>query len=129
MIRKILLVQYIIISLVFNCFGQINPDQSSYIEIRSQALDYFPDKADSTIILMEYAYRKFPDEFLNSSTILAQVYIRVDEFNKAIEIWNEGINRGYAYGLDNKIYQQYFEDNSEFNKLVKKRVTCWQPCI
>lgn len=108
---------YLILSMV--CYGQIKPDQS-YDEIRSRAIEYFPEKADSTIILMEYAFEKFPDEYLNSTTILAQVYTRIGELSKAIDIWKAGIQKGYVYGLDNRIYQTYFKDKPEFKTLLEQ---------
>jgi len=117
--NKILLLSGIFAFLSIICYGQINPDHS-YEELRERALNYFPDKADSTIIIMEYAFEKFPDEYLNATTILAQVYTRIGELSKATEIWEAGIQKGYAYGLDNRTYQQYYKDNSEFERLVKE---------
>ena len=117
--RKIILLPGIYILLSIICYGQINPDHS-YEELRERALNYFPDKADSTIIIMEYAAEKFPDEYLNATTILAQVYTRIGELSKATDIWETGIQKGYAYGLNNTIYHQYFEDNSEFQILVEE---------
>ena len=63
---------------------------------------------------------KFPDEFLNSSTILAQVYTRVGELSKAIEIWKAGIKKGYAYGLDNRYISNTLRTIPEFDILVKE---------
>ncbi|MEE4116631.1 MAG: hypothetical protein V2I37_10705, partial [Marinilabiliaceae bacterium] len=117
--RKITLLPGIYLLLSIICHGQINPDHS-YEELRERALNYFPDKADSTIIIMEYAFEKFPDEYLNSTTILAQVYTRTGELSKATDIWKAGIQKGYAYGLNNNIYQRYFQDNSEFKILVEE---------
>jgi hypothetical protein len=34
---------------------------------------------------MEYAVEKFPDEYLNSTTILAQVYTRIGELSRALK--------------------------------------------
>jgi len=119
MTKKTILLQCIFITLMISCSGQINKDQS-YDELQDLALSYFPEKADSTIIIMEYAYENFPEEFLRSSTILAQVYTRVGNLSKAIEIWKIGIEKGYPYGLNNTAYQNYYKDNSEFEKLVEK---------
>ena len=102
-----------------DCLGQIYKDQT-YDELREIAIGYFPNKADSTILIMEYAFLNFPDEFLNSSTILTQVYTRVGEFPKAIELWEVGIKKGYAYGLNSIVYQEYYKDNTEFERLAEK---------
>jgi predicted esterase len=117
--RKIILLPGIYLLLSIICYGQINPEHT-YEELRERALNYFPDKADSTIIIMEYAFEKFPDEYLNATTILAQVYTRIGELTKATDIWKAGIQKGYAYGLNNTIYHQYFKDNSEFKILLEE---------
>jgi len=117
--RKIILLPGIYLLFSIICYGQINPEHT-YEELRERALNYFPDKADSTIIIMEYAFEKFPDEYLNATTILAQVYTRIGELSKATDIWNAGIKKGYAYGLNNTIYHQYFKDNSEFKILLEE---------
>ena len=72
---------------------------------------------------MEYAFEKFPDEYLNATTILAQVYTRTGELSKATEIWKVGIQKGYAYGLDNAIYQKYFQETLSLKYWLKKRAS------
>lgn len=104
---------------MISCYGQIN-NARSYNELEELAINYYQNsKADSTIIVMEYAYENYPEELLRSSTILAQVYMVAGNFSKAIDIWKIGIEKGYAYGLNNRPYLGYFKDNADFERLVE----------
>jgi len=120
MIKKIILLQCIILGLTISCFGQINKNQS-YDELEALAISCFQNnKADSAIIILEYAFQNFPEELLRSSSILALVYLRIGNLSKPIEIWEIGIEEGYIYGLNNSAYQEYYKDNTEFKRLTEK---------
>jgi predicted esterase len=117
--RKAILLQLIFISLMISCSGQIN-ENLTYDEIQTLAISSFRNNnTDSSIMLMEYALKKFPEELGRSTNVLAAIYIRVGLLPKAIEIWEMGNEIGYYYGLDNVYYQQYYKDNADFEQLVE----------
>lgn len=104
---------------MISCFGQIDKDLS-YGEVESMAISAFRNNnTDSTILIMEYAYKNFPEELGRTSQLLGQIYTRVGDYSKAIKVWGTGINTGYFYDLNNPSYQKYYKDNLEFEKLAK----------
>jgi len=119
MTKKIFLLQFILITFMISCFGQID-ENLTYDELESSAIDHLrAGNNDSAIILLEYALENFPEELGNSTRILAQVYTRAGNYSRAIEIWEMGINNGFLYGLNNVAYQQYYKDNVDFERLAK----------
>jgi len=68
---------------------------------------------------MEYAYKKFPEEFARTTNILTYIYVKTNNLSKAIEIWRVGINKGYIYDLNNPYYQDYYKDNADFEALAQ----------
>lgn len=119
MTKKIILLLGIFVSLTISCFSQIDKNLS-YSEIETKAISLFRNnKTDSSIMVMEYAFKNFPEELARTTNILAQIYTRTDNLSKAIEIWEIGINKGYTYDLNNPRYQQYYKDNVEFERLAK----------
>ncbi|MCF8381448.1 MAG: hypothetical protein K9H49_17880 [Bacteroidales bacterium] len=118
--KKTILLPFILITLMINGFGQINEDLS-YDEIQALAISSFRNNnTDSSIMLMEYALKKFPENLGSSTNVLAAIYIRVGLLPKAIEIWEMGNKMGYYYGLNNNYYQQYYKDNADFELLAEK---------
>lgn len=92
----------------------------SYSELKSKAIDYFrEDSIDTAILYMEYALKKFPEEFARTTNILAYIYTRTNNLSNAIEIWEIGMNKGYIYDLNNPYYQEYYKDNTDFERLAK----------
>ena len=117
--KKIFLLASIFITITISCFGQIDKNLS-YEELETKAISYFRNNnTDSSIIIMEYALKNFPEELGSTTNILAQIYTRVGNFSKAIETWKIGINKGYSYDLNNPGYQNYYTDNVDFEKLAK----------
>jgi predicted peptidase len=119
MTKKIFLLQCIFISLTISCLGQINKDLT-YAELEEKAISSFRNnQTDSSIIIMEYAHEKFPEEFARTTNILAYIYTRANNLSKAIEIWRIGINKGYIYDLNNPYYQEFYKDNADFEALAQ----------
>ncbi len=119
MTKRIFLLQFIFISFMISCFGQID-ENLPYDELESSAINYLrAGNNDSAIILLEYALENFPEELGSSTRILAQVYTRTGNYSRATEIWEMGINKGYFYGLNNISYQEYYKDNADFERLAK----------
>jgi predicted esterase len=115
---KIFLLQCIFMTLVISCFGQIDKNLS-YKELETLAISsYRNNNTDSTIMIMEYTLKNFPEELSRTTTILAQVHTRVGNFSRAIEIWEIGIKKGYTYNLNNEAYQKYYKDNVDFERLA-----------
>lgn len=118
--KKTILLQFFLITSIISCFGQINEDLS-YDEIQTLAISSFRNNnTDSSIMLMEYALEKFPEELGRSTEVLAAIYIRVGLLPKAIEIWEMGNKMGYFYGLNNVYYHQYYKDNTDLELLAEK---------
>ncbi len=119
MTKKIILLQCIFISLIISCFGQIDKNLS-YEELKTLAISSFRNNnTDSSIMIMEYALKNFPEELGSTTAILAQIYTRTENFSKAIEVMEIGINKGYTYNLSNPNYQKYYKDNADFEALAQ----------
>ena len=117
--KKIILLVCMFISLIVNCFGQFDKSLS-YEELETLAISSFRNNnTDSSIIIMEYAYKKFPEEFARTTNILTYIYVKTNNLSKAIEIWRVGINKGYIYDLNNPYYQDYYKDNADFEALAQ----------
>lgn len=108
-----------IVLVTISCFGQIMNDLS-YDELETKAISSFRNNhTDSSIIIMEYAHKKFPDEFARTTNILAYIYTRTNNLSKAIEMWRIGINKGYIFDLNNPYYQEFYKDNADFEALAQ----------
>ena len=119
MTKKILLILCIFNFSVITAFGQFEK-YSSFDEIVSVASDYYKKKnIDSTIVAMEYAFKNFPKEEEQASTILGFFYTKAGNVSKAIEIWESGLEKGYFYGLNDKAWEKDYKDNSDFAKLME----------
>ncbi|MBU1368756.1 MAG: hypothetical protein KJ578_14275 [Bacteroidetes bacterium] len=119
MTKKAILLQFLIITLMTNCFGQIDTSLT-YEELETSAIRAFRNNnTDSAIIIMEYAYKKFPDEFARTTELLGYIYTRTNNLSKAIEIWRTGMDKGYMYDLNNPYYQDYYKDNADFDALAQ----------
>ncbi|MCB2220703.1 MAG: hypothetical protein KQI35_09925 [Bacteroidetes bacterium] len=119
MAKKTILLQVLFMSLIISCFGQIDTSLS-YEELETSAISAFrSNNTDSSIIIMEYAYKNFPEEFARTTEILGYIYTRTNTLSKAIEIWRTGMNKGYVYDLNNPYYQEYFKDNADFEALAQ----------
>lgn len=117
--KKSTLLLSILITLTISCFGQID-ENLLYEELETKAISSFRNNhTDSSINIMEYAHKKFPEEFARTSNILAYIYTRTNNLSKAIEIWRIGINKGYMYDLNNPYYQDYYKDNADFEALAQ----------
>ncbi|MBI9036410.1 MAG: hypothetical protein JEZ03_18275 [Bacteroidales bacterium] len=117
--KTTILLQSIFMTLMISCFGQIDKNLS-YEELETKAIKaYRSNNTDSTIIIMEYAYKNFPEELGRTTQLLGQIYTRVGDYSKATNIWETGINKGYFYDLNNPAYQKYYKDNVEFEGLAK----------
>ena len=117
--KKTLLILCILNFSVITAFGQFEK-YSSFDEIVSVASDYYKKKnIDSTIVAIEYAFKNFPKEEEQASTILAFFYTKAGNFSKAIEIWKSGLEKGYFYGLNDKAWEKDYKDNSDFAKLME----------
>jgi predicted esterase len=104
---------------MISCLGQVDTSLS-YEELETSAIRAFRNtNTDSAIIIMEYAHKKFPDEFARTTELLAYIYTRTDNLSKAIEIWRTGMNKGYMYDLNNPYYQDYYKDNADFDALAQ----------
>lgn len=118
--KKIFLLQCVFVSLTISCFGQIDKNLS-YEELGALATSSFRNNhTDSSIMIMEYALKKFPEEFATTTNILAYIYTKTNNLSKAIEIWRVGMNKGYMYDLNNPYYQEYYKDNADFEALAQK---------
>ncbi|MCF8235587.1 MAG: hypothetical protein K9H13_12920 [Bacteroidales bacterium] len=92
----------------------------SYEEFEAEAIRAFRNNnIDYSIIIMEYAYKNFPEEFARTTEILAYIYTRTNTLSKAIEIWRTGMDKGYMYDLNNPYYQENFKDNADFEALAQ----------
>lgn len=119
MTKFFLLILCILNFSVITAFGQFEK-YSSFDEVVSVASDYYKKKnIDSTIVAMEYAFKNFPKEEEQASTILAYFYTKAGNFSKAIEIWKSGLEKGYFYGLNDKAWEKDYNDNSDFAKLME----------
>ena len=119
MTKKTLLILCIFNFSVITAFGQFEK-YSSFDEIVSVASDYYKKKnIDSTIVAMEYAFKNFPKEEEQASTILGFFYTKAGNVSKAIEIWESGLEKGYFYGLNDKAWEKDYKDNSDFAKLME----------
>jgi len=119
MTKKAILLQFLIITLMTSCFGQIDTSLT-YEELETSAIRTFRNNnTDSAIIIMEYAYKKFPDEFARTTELLGYIYTRTNNLSKAIEIWRTGMDKGYMYDLNNPYYQDYYKDNADFDALAQ----------
>jgi predicted esterase len=104
---------------MISCFGQIDKSLL-YEELEEQAASSFRNNhPDSSIMIMEYALKEFPEEFARTTNILAYIYTRTNHLSKAIEIWRIGMNKGYMYDLNNPYYQEYYENNADFEALAQ----------
>lgn len=118
MTSKSLLILGVLILSMTNCFGQFDKT-SSYQQLESIAGGYYQNnKLDSAILVMEYAFEKFPEEDENTSSFLGVLYSTTGKKSKAISIWRYGIEKGYGYGLNETSFVAYFMDNAEFAKLA-----------
>ncbi len=104
----------------FACTSFAQIDQKlSYHELQSRAIDLVGKaKIDSAIIVMEYAVQNFPEEEQWSTSLLAQLYTRAGIKSEALAIWKAGMGKGYNYHLTNPAYNRYYEDDSDFFKLL-----------
>jgi len=117
--KKIILLVCIFITAIASSFGQFDKSLS-YEELETLAISSFRNNnTDSSIIIMEYAYKKFPEEFARTTNILTYIYVKTNNLSKAIEIWRVGINKGYIYDLNNPYYQDYYKDNADFEALAQ----------
>lgn len=100
-------------------FGQIDKSLS-FGELQSLTMDYArSSNFDSAIIIMEYAFKNFPEEYAQSTTLLGSLYTRIGEKSKAIEVWKAGLDKGYNYHLTHPSFQKYYNDDIEFEKLAE----------
>jgi hypothetical protein len=84
--KKLTLLLSIVLATI-SCFGQITNDLS-YDESETMAISAFQNNnADSAIMILESALKKFPEEFARTTNILAYIYTRTNNLSKAIEIW------------------------------------------
>ncbi len=124
MTKKRLIVLCVMFSIVKTSFGQYEK-YTSYREIRSLTIEYYQSKKmDSSILVMEYAMKKFPDQYGQITQMLGSLHTRVGNYSKAVKIWKAGIDKGYFYNLNNKGFNEYYKDNPDFKKLAlieKKR--------
>ena len=106
----------------FICTSYAQFDKSSsYSELQSLGIDFVQkSKIDSALVVMEYAFENFPEEFQQSSAFLAYIYMRAGKDSKAIELWKSGMKKGYNYNLNNPTYTKHFTDNTHFKKLQNK---------
>ncbi len=119
MTKKHLLTLSILILSVITTFGQFEK-YSSYDELLSLAGEYSKKNSiDSSIMALEYAFKKFPKEEEKTTTILGYLYTRTGNVSKAIEIWKSGLEKGYFYGLNHEAYEKNYKDNSDFAKLAE----------
>ena len=119
MTKKTIILQFLFITLMTSCFGQIDTSLS-YEELETSAISAFRNNhPDSSIMLMEFAVKKFPEELGRSTYLLAQIYTSVGNLSKAIETWELGVNKGYSYDLNNEAYQRYYKGNAGFERLAK----------
>jgi predicted esterase len=119
MTKKLFLLEFIFLTLMMSCFGQIDKSLS-YEELETSAISAFRNNnTDSAIMIMEYALKEFPDQLARTTMILPQIYTRVGNFSRATEIWEMGINKGYSYDLNNEAYQKYYKDNVDFERLAR----------
>ncbi len=119
MTKKTILLQFLFITIMISCFAQIDKNLS-YEELQTQAISSFRNNnTDSSIMIMEYALKNFPEEFARTTNILAYIYTRTNNLSKAIEIWRKGINKGYIYDLNNPYYQEYYNNNADFEALAQ----------
>ena len=107
-------------AILYTAFAQI--DQSlSYEELQTRAVEYLRKaNLDSAILIMDYAVIKFPEEEQWSTNFLAQLYLRAGNNAKAVEIWKDGMEKGYNYQLTNPVYNRYLEGDSAFAELVER---------
>jgi tetratricopeptide (TPR) repeat protein len=90
----------------------------SYSELESKAKDYYrKGSIESAIFIMEYAFKNFPEEEEQASSILTFIYTKAGNFSQAIEIWKSGLKKGYFFGLDNEAWEKDYKDNADFAKL------------
>lgn len=116
--KKILFFFCILLLTMLTTYGQI-ADSLSFRELQSLTMDYARSSDyDSAIIIMENAFKKFPEEYQQSTTLLASLYTRIDKKSKAIEIWKAGLEKGYNYHLTHPSFQPYYKDDAEFEKLA-----------
>lgn len=119
MTKKTSLIQFLFFMIVTSCFGQIDTSLS-YEELETSAIRAFRNNnTDSSLIIMEYAYKNFPEEFARTTEILGYIYTRTNTLSKAIEIWRTGMDKGYMYDLNNPYYQEYIKDNADFEALAQ----------
>ncbi len=107
------------------CTSYAQIDESlSYDELRTNASNLYGEaKFDSAIVLMKYAVNKFPAEDQWSTMFLAQLYLRADRNAEALEVWTEGMDKGYNYHLTSPAYARFFEDDKDFNLLLNYEKT------
>lgn len=104
---------------VLTSYAQID-ENLSYRDLQAKAMDHYRKaNMDSAILLMEYAYQKFPDNEMVSTSYLGGLYTRAGQYSKAISIWKLGVEKGYYYRLNSERYQEVYKDNADFAELAK----------
>lgn len=119
MIKKTLIILSTIVFSMVSAFGQFEKC-SSFDELESLSKAYAEKNSiDSSILAMEYALRKFPNEEEKAINVLGLLYTRNGNTTKAIEIWAAGLEKGHYYGLNRNVYKSYYTGNSVFEKLIE----------
>ncbi len=81
--KKIFLLQFIFLALMMSCFGQIDKSLS-YEELEEQAISSFRNNhTDSSIMIMEYAFKNFPEQFVKDINHTSPSVFRNGEFLKS----------------------------------------------
>lgn len=117
MTKKTFLTLSILTFSVISALGQFDKF-SSFDELQSAAINYYyENKTDSSILFLEYALNKFPEEEEVIIANLGYVYSHTDNLSKAINLWKSGLEKGHFYGLDDEVYGKFHKDDPNFLKL------------
>lgn len=117
MTKKSLLTLCVFAFSVFTVLGQFEK-YSSFDELQSAAIAYYyENKTDSSILFLEYALNKYPEQEELLIANLGYVYSHTGNLSKAINLWKLGLEKGHFYGLDDEEYGKIYKDNPDFIKL------------
>lgn len=115
---KRIVITLFLCAFIYTSYAQIEKSLS-FGELLTKTTDlYQVNKIDSAIIVMEYAFENFPEEYQQSTLILGSLYTRAGKNSKAIAIWKSGMEKGYNYHLTSPGYLNYYKENADFMNLL-----------
>lgn len=116
---KLIITSFLLFVLNLAVFGQFS-ELNSYEEFNALAIEHFKtNNLDSSIFVIKYARTKFPDHDKEATFSLDFLYARTNQDSMSLVNWDYGLKKRYLFGLELNWNSSRFENNPEFNRLLK----------